>query len=274
MFFTLDSLSVPFKNFFMGVCRFADNNIGPPPLSDYLPPSSVLHHLSAELYSLSFLAICTWGVVRKFMANDGANWPVVLSKELPEGLSSSGRENGEVSSEATTSMQVSSRPTRLPKRWVAYSYVSRINVESLKQIRTRYQILEDVVIRIPNLDERACSQVEDVAFYEVTMTAELRFPVQPFIRELLDFLSLAPGQVAPNGWRVIIAFMVMWRECSNWLDDITVEEFLYCFEPSQIAASLGFWTFRNRDNSVKLVEGLPSSNRGWKDGYFFVCGDN
>ena len=274
MFFTLDSLSVPFKNFFMGVCRFADNNIGPPPLSDYLPPSSVLHHLSAELYSLSFLAICTWGVVRKFMANNGANWPVVLSKELPEGLSSSGRENGEVSSEATTSMQVSSRPTRLPKRWVAYSYVSRINVESLKQIRTRYQILEDVVIRIPNLDERACSQVEDVAFYEVTMTAELRFPVQPFTRELLDFLSLAPGQVAPNGWRVIIAFMVMWRECSNWLDDITVEEFLYCFEPSQIAASLGFWTFRNRDNSVKLVEGLPSSNRGWKDGYFFVCGDN
>ena len=52
MFFTLDSLSVPFKNFFMGVCRFADNNIGPPPLSDYLPPSSVLHHLSAELYSV------------------------------------------------------------------------------------------------------------------------------------------------------------------------------------------------------------------------------
>jgi hypothetical protein len=25
---------------------------------------------------------------------------------------------------------------------------------------------------------------------------------------------------------------------------------------------------------VKLVEGLPSSNRGCKDGYFFVCGDN
>ena len=25
---------------------------------------------------------------------------------------------------------------------------------------------------------------------------------------------------------------------------------------------------------MKLVEGLPSSNCGWKDGYFFVCGDN
>ena len=25
---------------------------------------------------------------------------------------------------------------------------------------------------------------------------------------------------------------------------------------------------------MKLVEGLSSSNRGWIDGYFFVCGDN
>jgi hypothetical protein len=73
---------------------------------------------------------------------------------------------------------------------------------------------------------------------------------------------------------VIISSMVMWKECNDGLDDITMEEFLYCFESSQIAASPGFWTFRNRDNLVKLVEGLPSSNRGWKDGYFFVCGDN
>ena len=104
------------------------------------------------------------------------------------------------------------------------------------------------------------------------MTAGLRFPVQPFIKELLDFLSLAPGQVASNGWRVIISSMVMWRECSDGLDDIIVEEFLYCFEPSQIAASLSFWTFRNRDNLVKLVERLPSSNRGWMDGYFSFMG--
>uniref|UniRef100_A0A2N9GD64 Uncharacterized protein n=1 Tax=Fagus sylvatica TaxID=28930 RepID=A0A2N9GD64_FAGSY len=116
------------------------------------------------------------------MVANRIDWPVVLSKELPEGLSSSGRENA---SEATTSLS---------------------------------------------------------------------------------------GQVAPNGWRVIISSMAMWRESSNGLDDITVEEFLDCFEPSQIAASPGFWTFRNRDNFVKLVEGLTSSNRGWKDGqnYYFV----
>ena len=54
--------------------------------------------------------------------------------------------------------------------------------------------------------------------------------------------------------------MVMWKECSGGIDDITIEEFLYRFESSQIAASLGFWTFKNRDKSVKLIEGLPPSN--------------
>jgi hypothetical protein len=208
------------------------------------------------------------------MAAGGSDWLAVLSQELLEGLSSSGRDSEEALSEVTTSARVVFGSLVEPKRWAVHSYFSKFNAESIGRIRSRYQVLEDVVLRIPNSDEWACSHVEDVAFYESTLTAGLRFPVQPFIRELLDFLSLAPGQVAPNGWRVIISSIVMWKESSDGLDDIIMEEFLYCFEPSQIATSPGFWTFRNRDNLVKLVEVLPSSNRGWKDGYFFVCGDN
>uniref|UniRef100_A0A2N9J2C0 Transposase (putative) gypsy type domain-containing protein n=1 Tax=Fagus sylvatica TaxID=28930 RepID=A0A2N9J2C0_FAGSY len=178
----------------------------------------MLHRLSAELYSLSFPTIRTWGVIRQSMAAEGSDWP--------------------------------------------------------DRLGSMYQILEDVVLRIPNLDESACSPEEDVAFYESALTASLRFPVQPFIRELLDFLSLVPGQIAPNGWRVIISSMVMWRESSDGLDDVTVEEFLYCFEPTQIATSPDFWTFRNREVSMRLMDGLPSSNRAltrptltqvWKD---------
>ena len=127
------------------------------------------------------------------MAANEADWPVVLSKELPEGLSSSGRENEEMSSEVTTSTRVLSRPSGVYKHWSVYLYFSRFNDKSLKRIRYRYQIPGDVVLRIPNPDEQVCSHVEDVPFYELTMTTSLRFPVQPFNRELLDFLSLAPG---------------------------------------------------------------------------------
>uniref|UniRef100_A0A2N9FF04 Transposase (putative) gypsy type domain-containing protein n=1 Tax=Fagus sylvatica TaxID=28930 RepID=A0A2N9FF04_FAGSY len=112
------------------------------------------------------------------------------------------------------------------------------------------------------------------AFYEADFKAGLRFPVQPFVRELLDYLSLAPGQINPNGWRTIISCMVMWRVTSNGEEDLTVDEFLFCYEPVQIALSRGFWTFKNRDVNSRVVQGLPSSDRIWKDGYFFVCGDN
>uniref|UniRef100_A0A2N9G6C1 Uncharacterized protein n=1 Tax=Fagus sylvatica TaxID=28930 RepID=A0A2N9G6C1_FAGSY len=196
----------------------SENVDGPPPLGDYLPPTSVLHRLSAELYSISHPALNTWGVLRRSMAAGGSEWPATLSEGLPEVSSSSGREDEGTSSEAD------------------YFGPDGISVS------------------------QSCPNVGP---------STLMFPGR-----LLDFLSLAPGQVAPNGWRVILTCMVVWRECSDGQDDITVEEFLYCFEPSQIAASPGFWTFRNREESSKLVDGLPSSNRRWKDGYFFVCGDN
>ncbi len=81
------------------------------------------------------------------------------------------------------------------------------------------------------------------------------------MRDLLDFLSLAPAQVAPNGWRAVISYMVMWRMNSNGQEDLTVDEFLFCYEPCQIVASPDFWTFKHHDMDTRIVQGLPSSNR-------------
>ncbi len=84
-------------------------------------------------------------------------------------------------------------------------------------MKTRYQILDDIILRIPDPDERACcpKYEGDIAFYEVDFQAGICFPLQPFVKELLDHLSLAPGQVALNGWQTIISYMVMWRVSSN-----------------------------------------------------------
>uniref|UniRef100_A0A2N9F5M2 Transposase (putative) gypsy type domain-containing protein n=1 Tax=Fagus sylvatica TaxID=28930 RepID=A0A2N9F5M2_FAGSY len=184
---------------------------------------------------------------------------------------------GESSSDAVPSTSGSRQPPRADRSWKALSFFSKIRRdEDIDRIRRRYQIPDDVVLRIPDADERACcpKYEGDVAFYEADLRAGLRFPIQPFVRELLDYLSLAPGQINPNGWRTIIFCMVMWRVSSNGEEDLTVDEFLFCYKPVQIALSRGFWMFKNRDANSRVVQGLPSSNRIWKDGYFFVCGDN
>ncbi len=125
------------------------------------------------------------------------------------------------------------------------------------------------------MDERACSsKFDDVAFYEADFNAGLRFPMQPFMRELLDRLCLSPGQLAPNAWRTAISCMLMWRVCGKGVDSLTVDEFLYCYKPCQIAVSPGFWTLNSRQKGLKLVTSLLTFNREWKDGYIFVCEDN
>jgi hypothetical protein len=239
----------------------------------------VLHRLAAELYTIVRPALTTWEAVRNRMAANEAEWSLPLSEELPEGLSdeSTGREVERASSDAVPSTSGSRQIPRVNRSWKALSFFSKIRRdEDINRIRRSYQIPDDVVLRIPDSDERACcpKYEGDVAFYEADFKAGLRFPVQPFVRELLDYLSLAPGQINPNGWRTIISCMVMWRVTSNGEEDLTVDEFLFCYEPVQIALSRGFWTFKNRDVNSRVVQGLPSSDRIWKDGYFFVCGDN
>uniref|UniRef100_A0A2N9H9N2 Uncharacterized protein n=1 Tax=Fagus sylvatica TaxID=28930 RepID=A0A2N9H9N2_FAGSY len=239
---------------------------------------SVLHRLSTELYFVVFPAISTWEVIRNWMAANETEWSLPLSDELSEGLSDElpTGEVREVSSEVTPSTSGSRPLPRVNRSWKALSYFSKINQDDIDRIRGRYQIHDDVVLRIPDSDERACcpKYEGDIAFYEADFQAGLRFPMQPFVRELLDYLSLASGQVASNGWWTIISCMVMWRVNSNGREDLTVDEFLFCYEPCQIALSLGFWTFKHRDMDIKIVQGLPSSNRIWKNKYFFVWGYN
>ena len=98
-------MSPLFKLFFVGVSRFAESNLGLPPLEGYVSPDSVLHRLAAELYSIVYPALNTWEAVRSRMAANETEWSLPLSEELPEGLSdeSAGRVAREVSSEATLS---------------------------------------------------------------------------------------------------------------------------------------------------------------------------
>uniref|UniRef100_A0A2N9HUR2 Uncharacterized protein n=1 Tax=Fagus sylvatica TaxID=28930 RepID=A0A2N9HUR2_FAGSY len=178
--------------------RFAENNLGPPPLEGYISSDSVLHRLAVELYSIVCPVLTSWEGVRNRMAANEAEWSLPLSDELPEGLSdeSPGRVTREDSSEAAPSTSGTRQSGWVDRSWKALSYFSSVTQDDIDRIRRRYQIPDDVVLRIPDSDERACcpKYMGDVAFYEVDLKAGLRFPMQPFVRELLDFLGLAPGQ--------------------------------------------------------------------------------
>jgi hypothetical protein len=122
-------LSQSFQLFFVGVSRFAESNLGPPPLEGYVSSDSVLHWLAAELYSIVYPALSTWEAVRSRMAVNEAEWSLPLSEELPEGLSdeSVGRAMRKVSSEATPSTSGSRQLPRVNRSWKVLSNFSKIN---------------------------------------------------------------------------------------------------------------------------------------------------
>jgi hypothetical protein len=258
----------------VGVCRVAESEGRAIDFGDLVPYDCVLRRVSEELFNLSFPALTTWRALRDRMADEGSGWSPVRSEDLPEGLSD--RDEGTRSLEETPSISGSSEGTGPEAKWTARFYLSKVvDVEGVESYRRKYQIPEDVVLRIPESDEVACSsRYGDVAFYEADFNAGVRFPLQPLMRELLDHLNLAPGQLAPNAWRSVVGSMVMWKVLSNGKDDLTLDELLFCYKPCQIPASPGFWTLSMRQRGLKLIVGNPSSNREWKDNYVFVCGDN
>ena len=53
---------------------------------------------------------------------------------------------------------------------------------------------------------------------------------------------------------------------------LTVDEFLYCYKPSEINQSNGFYQFTAKGNDFRLIKSLASSDKNWKTEFIFVSG--
>ena len=65
---------------------------------------------------------------------------------------------------------------------------------------------------------------------------------------------------------------VLWKEVFEGNRPLTVDEFLYCYKPSKINQSLGFYQFTTRGKDYRLIKSLVTSDRNWKTEFFFVSG--
>ena len=97
------------------------------------------------------------------------------------------------------------------------------------RIRNRFQFPSSVKVKIPNDNDRAChSYTDKVCFYEANFVGGLRFPIHPFLRELFSHLLLAPVQLVPNSWRIVICCTVVWMSANDG-DTIRMDEFLHLY---------------------------------------------
>ena len=67
-----------------------------------------------------------------------------------------------------------------------------------------------------------------MCFYEAVFLCGLRFPIHPFIMELLNHLIIASGQLMLNSWRIVVSCMEIWLATTEG-DMTRVDEFIHMY---------------------------------------------
>ena len=149
---------------------------------------------------------------------------------------------------------------------------SKTDDRKIELLKTWYQIPDELNPRLAVRGEWCCQPHFGIGIYEAYLLGGLRLPLNSFARELLTRLGLGVCQFNPNAWRLVVSMQVLWREVFEGNRPLTVDEFLYCYKPSEINQSLGFYQFTARGKDYRLIKSLVTSDRNWKTEFFFVSG--
>jgi hypothetical protein len=154
-------------------------------------------------------------------------------------------------------------------RSVAERFASSFRTqESLDALCRKYGVPEQFSAILPAGHHRACSSPPPgaVCVYAQALEAGMRLPLHGFFCEALAHFGIAPSQVAPNGWRVMAAFVVL-SHFAGVPPSLAV--FRHFF--SLCAVKLrGWYCFRGKDSAGALFKGSPSFLKVWKEEFFFL----
>ena len=79
-----------------------------------------------------------------------------------------------------------------------------------KNLHDRYQILENVPIRLPRQFKRCYfRKTVDVDMYDAMFAMGLRLPLTELHHQLANYLGLSISQIAPSAWRIFIGAEVL-----------------------------------------------------------------
>ena len=146
---------------------------------------------------------------------------------------------------------------------------SRVEPSYAKTFATRYGPSSGVRIWCPDLLTSYVVLVPKmVCFFEAAFENDLRFPLHPFIKSVLQHFNVCPSQLSPNFWSILVGLLVFSRDKSLRVHSIALLLDLFSVKE----ASEGFLYISKRAIARPIIFDLPSSHKHWKERYFFVGG--
>ena len=119
-------------------------------------------------------------------------------------------------------------------------------------------VLTPYVVQVPKM----------VCFFEVVFENDLRFPLHPFIKRVLQHFNVCLSQLSPNFWGVLVGLLVVFRDKGLGVPSIALLLDLFSVKE----AAEGFLYLSKCSSAPLIISDLPFSHKYWKELYFFVSG--
>ena len=142
----------------------------------------------------------------------------------------------------------------------------------LKKLRISYDIPSNVEMRLPKYYERADWDMGDwVCLYKAAFDCGFRFPFTPLVTEILSFYGISPGQLMPNGWRLLLSLEHFTEKFGIIVDPIIFRKRYYAKDHEKEKGRVLFVCRTGKKPFVTCLTKADDSD--WKKVYFFFRGD-
>ncbi|KAL2517915.1 Plus3 domain-containing protein [Abeliophyllum distichum] len=97
--------------------------------------------------------------------------------------------------------------------WKCSFFPSEVNEKQLSDWHRTYSIPDEIEFFVPGPNDRADDPpLGCVALNQAVLAVGLRLPFPRIVRKFLREWGIAPTQLCPNGWRILLGFLILWNQ--------------------------------------------------------------
>ncbi|KAL2540916.1 Uncharacterized protein Adt_01894 [Abeliophyllum distichum] len=161
---------------------------------------------------------------------------------------------------------------RTAPEWKCRFFPSEVSEGQLRDWHQMYRVPDDVEFVVPGPDDRADDpSLGTVALNQAILAAGLRLPFPRVVRKFLREWGIAPTQLCPNGWRILIGLLVLWDQLGFPRPSIGDFHSLYSFKSDGKRSGWWYASVKARTGG-SVVTQTTDSIKNWKKFWFFVRG--
>ncbi len=141
----------------------------------------------------------------------------------------------------------------------------------MNEFRLKYRVPFDVILKYYLCDDLHLLNRDEIIILVMVVVEEgIRFPLHPLLIEFLQIVNTSPCQISIKKFRIIMGVVALNRLLGV---NLTPKDILYVYQ--YMCMGLDSRTschLKARKLNVKLVNGLPDSNKGYNNDFLVVSG--